>query len=143
MLFIPYSIPGWVFGVLYILYTIYGIQAKRDNIGHEAHLGGALVGILIAIIMRPEVLTHNYLTILSMAIPIGIFLYLIVTKPEILLVQHSTPKVYHYDVDHKYNEKKANEAKNVDAILKKIKKTGMDSLTQKELDTLDEYSKKD
>lgn len=144
LLFIPYHIPGWLFGVIYILYSIYGIQSKKDNIGHEAHLGGALFGILIAIIMRPEIIPYNYLTILSMVIPIAIFLYLIIKKPEILLVNNaSPPKVYHFDIDHKYNEEKANEAKNIDTILKKIKKSGMGSLTQQELDALDEYSKKD
>ena len=28
---------------------MYGIKAQRDNVGHEAHLGGALAGMLLAI----------------------------------------------------------------------------------------------
>jgi hypothetical protein len=26
------------FGILYLLYSIYGMRAKNDNIGHTAHL---------------------------------------------------------------------------------------------------------
>ena len=40
---LPFAIPGWVYGVLYVLYSIYGIKSRKDNIGHEAHLGGALI----------------------------------------------------------------------------------------------------
>src|SRR5664279_1898625 len=39
---LPFSIPGWLYGILYVLYSIYGIKSGKDNIGHEAHLGGAL-----------------------------------------------------------------------------------------------------
>jgi membrane associated rhomboid family serine protease len=32
------------FGILYLLYSIYGMRAKNDNIGHTAHFGGAIGG---------------------------------------------------------------------------------------------------
>src|SRR5437764_2427325 len=47
LLFIPISIPGWLFGLVYVLYSIYGIRSRRNNIGHDAHLGGALVGLIV------------------------------------------------------------------------------------------------
>lgn len=50
---IPIPIPGWLFAVLYVGFTVYGAKAKRDNIGHDAHLGGALVGLVIAAIFYP------------------------------------------------------------------------------------------
>src|SRR6187551_600909 len=53
LLFLPLSIPGWLFGLLYTLYTLYGIKSKTDNIGHEAHLGGGLFGLGSAILMFP------------------------------------------------------------------------------------------
>jgi membrane associated rhomboid family serine protease len=34
LMFIPIGIPGYVFGLGYLLYSIYGIKAKNDNIGH-------------------------------------------------------------------------------------------------------------
>ncbi|HYE56095.1 MAG TPA: rhomboid family intramembrane serine protease, partial [Chitinophagaceae bacterium] len=57
-------IPAWLFGIIYVLYSIYGIRSNSSNIGHEAHLAGALVGMISAIIMSPEVLRTNYVPIL-------------------------------------------------------------------------------
>ena len=52
--FLP--LPAVVFALLYVAYSIYGMRAARDNIGHDAHLGGALIGIAIAILLHPELL---------------------------------------------------------------------------------------
>jgi membrane associated rhomboid family serine protease len=38
------------FGILYLLYSIYGMRAKNDNIGHTAHFGGAIGGYVITLI---------------------------------------------------------------------------------------------
>ena len=44
-----YFMPGYVFGILYLLYSIYGMRNKSDNIGHTAHFGGAIGGYAITI----------------------------------------------------------------------------------------------
>jgi len=64
--------PGYVFGVIYLLYSIYGMKAKRDNIGHTAHFGGAIGGYVITIIKDPALLTDNTLTVVLLAVPIVI-----------------------------------------------------------------------
>ena len=75
---IPIPITGWIFGLLYMGYSIYAMQKRQDNIGHEAHLGGAFMGLLLAIIIEPSVLTHNGLYIAIICIPLivlGYFIY--------------------------------------------------------------------
>ncbi|MBO9573884.1 MAG: rhomboid family intramembrane serine protease, partial [Chitinophagaceae bacterium] len=47
----------------------------------------------------------------------------------------------YYSVDHKYNAEKKDKQKEIDVILDKIGRTGMDSLTRKEKETLEEYSR--
>jgi membrane associated rhomboid family serine protease len=144
LLFLPITIPGWLYGVLYVLFTIYGIKSQRDNIGHEAHLGGALVGMLSVVAMQPSALTYNYFTILAIVIPTVVFLYLIATRPHFLIVDDGLFKkssTNSYDIDHEYNEKRANTQLEIDAILEKIKKRGIESLSKKEKEFLDEYSK--
>jgi len=42
--FIP--MPAYVFAFLYVGVSIYGMKSKFGNIGHEAHLGGALGGVI-------------------------------------------------------------------------------------------------
>ena len=51
MFFIPIPIPAYVFGIGYLLYSIYGMRANNDNIGHDAHFGGAVGGYVPIIIL--------------------------------------------------------------------------------------------
>lgn len=75
---IPKPIPGWIFGIIYLAYSVYGMRAQLGNIGHEAHLGGAVFGIIVAILFSIlfSVPIHiNYLLI--MLIPLAFLAYLV------------------------------------------------------------------
>ncbi len=72
LFFIPIPIPAYLFGIGYLLYSIYGMKAKNDNIGHTAHFGGAIGGYVITILKEPEMLTDNTLMVVLLAIPIVI-----------------------------------------------------------------------
>jgi hypothetical protein len=136
--------PGWLYGIIYVLFSIYGIRSRKDNIGHEAHLGGALVGMVTALIMEPAAIVENYFTILLIAVPSLIFIYVIIAKPQLLLVNNlfHTENKDHYSIDHKYNQERTMRQHEVDAILDKIAKHGMQSLSKKEKELLKEYSQK-
>jgi len=140
--YLPFSIPAWIYGLLYVLYSIYGIRSKRDNIGHEAHLGGALIGMLVAVCIVPEAIAENYPTILSILLPGALAVYLIITRPHMLLVdnQYFKTHVGDYDIDDRYNLNKMDRQQEIDFLLEKIHKKGMKSLTKKERDTLERYS---
>ncbi|MFY7672339.1 rhomboid family intramembrane serine protease [Tenacibaculum sp. MEBiC06402] len=73
---LPIPLPGYVFGIGYLLYSIYGMKAKMGNIGHSAHLGGAIGGFLITLWLRPAVFNNNPSMILIMgAIIVALFLF--------------------------------------------------------------------
>ncbi len=72
LFFIPIPIPAYLFGIGYLLYSIYGMKAKRDNIGHTAHFGGAIGGYLITLLKEPAMLEYNTTMVLLLAIPIVI-----------------------------------------------------------------------
>ena len=139
---LPLSIPAWIFGLIYVLFSIYGIRSNRDNIGHEAHLAGAVLGMLIALIIEPSAIRENYLPILAVLLPSLFFIFMIVKKPHFLLVDNNYYKSQHklLTVDQRYNAEKVNKQQEIDAILEKIHKKGMKSLTKKEKDTLAAYS---
>ena len=50
---IPLPIPGWAFAIAYVLYSTFGLRKNNSNIGHSAHLGGAVIGVVITLLMRP------------------------------------------------------------------------------------------
>lgn len=63
-------IPAYLFGILYLLYSIYGMKAKNDNIGHTAHFGGAIGGYLITLIKEPSLVYDNTFIVVLLLIPI-------------------------------------------------------------------------
>jgi membrane associated rhomboid family serine protease len=76
LFFIPIPIPAYLFGIGYLLYSIYGMKAKNDNIGHTAHFGGAIGGYLLTIIKEPQMITDNSFMVVLLAIPIVILFVL-------------------------------------------------------------------
>jgi membrane associated rhomboid family serine protease len=75
-LFFAIPIPGYIFGIGYLLYSIYGMKAKNDNIGHTAHFGGAIGGYVITLIKEPAMLQENLKMVILLAIPILVLFYL-------------------------------------------------------------------
>lgn len=67
---INFIIPAWVFGLGYMLFSIYGMRARRDNIGHTAHFGGAVGGYLVTLIRIPELLQTELWLVLLLLAPI-------------------------------------------------------------------------
>lgn len=72
LFFIPIPIPAYLFGIGYLLYSIYGMKAKNDNIGHTAHFGGAIGGYLITLVKEPAMIVDNTAMVVLLAIPIVI-----------------------------------------------------------------------
>jgi membrane associated rhomboid family serine protease len=70
LLFIPIPIPGYIFGIGYLLYSIYGMKKQLGNIGHSAHLGGAIGGFLLTLILMPILFSVNTFMVVLLAIPI-------------------------------------------------------------------------
>lgn len=70
LIFLPIPIPGYIFGVAYLLYSIYGMKNRVGNIGHSAHLGGAIGGYALTILIYPEILKINLVMVLVLGIPI-------------------------------------------------------------------------
>jgi membrane associated rhomboid family serine protease len=69
-IFFVIPMPAYLFGILYLLYSIYGMRAKNDNIGHTAHFGGAIGGYLITLIKYPALVYDHTLMVILLAIPI-------------------------------------------------------------------------
>lgn len=71
-IFFIIPMPAYLFGILYLLYSIYGMRAKNDNIGHTAHFGGAVGGYFITLIKFPSLIFDHTLMVVLLAIPIVI-----------------------------------------------------------------------
>ncbi|HOI32177.1 MAG: rhomboid family intramembrane serine protease [Bacteroidales bacterium] len=51
---IPFTVPAWLFGILYLIYSAYMGKKGSDNIGHNAHFFGAIFGLVFTILINPD-----------------------------------------------------------------------------------------
>lgn len=64
ILFIPFNIPAYIFGFLYLIYCAYASKNSRDGINHDAHFYGALTGLIFTIIFVPGII-QNFIAVLT------------------------------------------------------------------------------
>uniref|UniRef100_UPI004048D856 rhomboid family intramembrane serine protease n=2 Tax=Roseivirga sp. TaxID=1964215 RepID=UPI004048D856 len=50
-------LPGYILGGLFIAYSVIMSKRNADNINHDAHLFGALYGMIFTLILRPSTLS--------------------------------------------------------------------------------------
>lgn len=155
MFFLPIGIPGWLFAIIYTGISIWGIKKKWGNIGHDAHLGGAIIGMLGALAIDYKVVFGQlplFLTILGLFCAFLISYWYnpfgleetsasSITMDKLKKLTSKAPRT-----------KMANETKvedsegkrireEMDVLLAKITDVGLEGLTQQERDRLEVISK--
>lgn len=74
-IFFPFiDIPAYVLGVGYLLYSIYGMKKQLGNVGHSAHLGGAIGGFAITLLLFPRLISDHLFMVGLLAVPIVLLL---------------------------------------------------------------------
>jgi len=76
LFFIPIPIPAWIFGMAYLLYSIYGMKNSIGNIGHDAHIGGAIGGYFLTLLFAPSIIITSWWLVILLAIPLIVLLVL-------------------------------------------------------------------
>ncbi len=57
---IPFRIPAWIFGLLYLALEYYLDKNSKSNVAHSAHYFGAVFGLLFTFILKPELLLRFF-----------------------------------------------------------------------------------
>lgn len=74
---VPIPIPAWIYGILFLVGSIFGMRRGTDNIGHEAHAGGMLMGIAAIAVYRPAMIVDHILYVaLVVIVPTVVWLVL-------------------------------------------------------------------
>jgi membrane associated rhomboid family serine protease len=152
MFLVPFAIPSWAFAIIFILGSFYGMRAGRDNIGHDAHLGGALVGLLVATLLQPGMMLAS----------LPLFAAVVLLSLGALLYTYRFPPARYPGAPFKpahwrqlWREVTGRAAgprtgggprgkgspDEVDRLLDKIARHGLDSLTDQERETLKRQSR--
>jgi membrane associated rhomboid family serine protease len=141
----PVPIPSWLYAIAFLGASFYGMKNQIGNVGHDAHLGGALVGLYTAAGMHPFIVRESprlfavisigtilllvYLGRKSLFLPADGISFAKFAKPGRAASRSDLP-------EHQRTERE------IDAILAKISERGIRSLTPEEEAVLRQTSDK-
>ena len=80
MLLIPIDIPAYIFAIGYLTYSAYASTQRLGNVGHDAHIGGAILGIVLAIVFAPAVVLASPVLLISMILITVAYFYVVVLR---------------------------------------------------------------
>ncbi len=140
--FLPVTLPAWLYALLFIGGSFYGMKHNLGNIGHDAHLGGAIVAFLVTALLQPSTVHYNLRLFLVVLIPSVLVLTYLWFNPLFLplisFIGHKC-RWRSKTVEPPPHPRRQGE---LDAVLDKIAAGGLGSLTEEEKALLDETSAK-
>jgi len=142
---IPVGIPTVIYAVLFLVGSYWAHRKGADNIGHDAHLGGAIIGLLVATALYPRMIFAApglFVTVLVLSL---LILWLLIGDPLRLLGRRSD----NYDVAlgddrskrYQHNRRRNDKLAEIDALLDKVAQHGIHSLSASERKRLETLSK--
>lgn len=145
--FIPVTIPGWLYAIGYLLYSFFALKRGTDNIGHDAHIGGSIIGLLAATAMHPRIVQESpKMFVAVMGVSLLLFFYFL--KNPMMLPLGSFPLRPRWPSFGRRQSRTGGtsnyrrEPLEVDAVLEKISRSGVHSLTPREKELLSSVSAK-
>jgi membrane associated rhomboid family serine protease len=141
-LYFAVPIPGWLYAIGFMVGSFVALKQAKDNIGHDAHLGGAIVGLLITAALHPDAVSNNlkvFLLVLGLSVLLLIYLWL---NPLFLTIPSFRGLPFRVRNRQSNLPRHKQESLQVDAILDKIARKGAGSLTAEERAVLEATSGK-
>lgn len=136
---LPIPIPAWIYAMGFLVYTLSSLRGG-SGVSHEGHLGGMLTGLLITLLQYPSTFGRQPLLIsVLIFISVGGIWYFHVNPGRV-------PGFLKFQVRGKVNEFKQTQSKRneqqVDDLLDKVSKQGIQSLSNRERQILQDASGK-
>ena len=147
LFFIPFDIPAPVFAIMFVVISVLASYGRMDNIGHDAHLGGAITGLLVTTLLHPYIISQNpflYLGVMGLTVTsLSVLYFYPISMPEhkYVPIRWTKNKSKKKDDDTpQQNEPTDEEVLN--RLLDKVSKHGIHSLTYVEKQRLERISKR-
>jgi membrane associated rhomboid family serine protease len=142
---LPIGVPASLYAVLFLVGSFVAHRRRSDNIGHDAHLGGAIIGLLVAAVLYPEsILAAPWMFVSVIGLSL-VILAILIFDPIHLLDRHLSAnhpssggeRSREYDEHRRHSQKKAE----IDRLLDIAAQKGIDGLSRSQRRRLDELSK--
>jgi membrane associated rhomboid family serine protease len=136
LMFIPIGIPGPAYALLFMILSFVGIRRARARVAHDAHLGGALIGLLVATAMHPSIVSwspHLYAAVCVVTLLMFLYTYRYPPYlPEPFRMPHFTWRRRWRRENRGGGRKYDPDEERLDRLLDKINREGMESLSRAE-----------
>jgi len=144
---LPISIPAWLYAILFILISFSGMRSQSSNIGHDAHLGGALVGLAVATLLHPQIITHCpvlYPTVVVVSVALLVYAYRLPFNRQTSCpsTRQHWQRVWTKAKTKAAERSRQSDEETLDRLLDKISQSGMQSLSRSERAKLTAISKR-
>ncbi len=139
-------VPAYIYAMVFLVFSFIGHRRQKDNIGHDAHLGGAVIGLLVATALYPQMIfAAPWMFATVMALSVAILMVLVFDPAHLLehrLPFTSMPKGDERSREYEENRRRNQEKAEIDRLLDKVAKKGMKSLSSAEQSKLKQLSGK-
>ena len=141
---LPFGVPAYLYAGIFLVGSFIAHRRQKDNIGHDAHLGGAIVGLLASAALYPKLILAApgmFAAVLGLSLAI---MFVLIRDPLHLLnfqfERRVEPEVrdraWRYQENRKRNEKMAE----LDMLLEQVSRGGMESLSSSQRKKLEQLS---
>lgn len=147
--------PASLFAILFLGVSFWGLRSQRSRIGHDAHLGGALIGLLVTTLLYPDIVTQSpmlYLGVIGISVILFIYLYIFPpgefrSKPshheqERYIQADTSPTPKKSPRRQRREDRERHDKETMNRLLDKISTSGMESLTEFERKQLEHISRR-
>lgn len=138
---LPFYMPTWVYAIFFTALSLFGIRSQRDNIGHEAHLGGAVTGMLVLAVMFPETIKASPWLFGGILAAVLVFCVGFGLDPLRLGWRRKMRGGGSRTLERRPESPRDKQKRELDRLLGKISAGGLESLSASERKNLDRISK--
>ena len=146
---VGFTLPVWPLAIVFLSVSIFALKPYSGTMIHDAHLGGAIVGLLLTPLVAPAILQNTLWIGIGISTPIIVLFYALIKAPENIITQTlSLPTdgtlssweaaesavVSHHALDYLTVDDE------MDALLDKINQQGYHNLSHYELERLQSIS---
>ncbi|HEY4415679.1 MAG TPA: rhomboid family intramembrane serine protease [Verrucomicrobiae bacterium] len=141
---LPIGIPAYLYAIGFLVFSFVSHRRQQDNIGHDAHLGGAIIGLLVATALYPGLIAAAPWMFSGVLILSIIFMVILIFDPLHLLEhqfasdgqKRGNVRYQEYDKTQARNQK----LKEIDRLLDKVSQGGLSKLSNSERKRLEQLS---
>jgi membrane associated rhomboid family serine protease len=142
---LPIGIPAYLYAGLFLVGSFLAHRRQADNIGHDAHLGGAIIGLLIAAALFPRMfLAAPWMLAGVLGLSLIVLLLLILDPLHLLEFRlEGRDSTADGERSRRYSENRQRNQKiaEIDRLLDKVNHGGLQSLSNSERRKLAQLSK--